>query len=364
MNTLNDGTKKLIKYGLGALGIAILALLPIFPIPIPGILPDIGKTPAAYLNLIILCLIYAAFALTYHLLLGVSGMLSFGHALFFGAGAYLFGIMLNYWGIDWITGIFLTFIFGGLLALGVGSIANRVNGIPFAMVTLAFAEAGAVLVKRNAPITNAEEGLFVTSHLPDWLIRVRDTGNLYWVILALFLLVFFVVTWVEKSRAGSIAKATRENELRVKVLGIQSYKVKVIMFVAAGGMASLVGTGYMIATQSALPRVISADTTILVLVMVVLGGVGYRWGAIIGAVVFTLLDHRLVSTLGDIEFISELPPILSVPLSEPLFILGVLFILVVLFLPGGIVGTIDRLLKKKSSHKSVEKQPVLEDSQL
>ena len=362
MKTLFDTPQKLIKYAVGLLGIVILALLPIFPIPLPGILPEIGRTPAAYLSLIILCLIYAAFALTYHLLLGVSGMLSFGHALFFGAGAYGFGILLNHFGVNWILGIFLTFIFGGLLSLLVGLVANRVSGIPFAMVTLAFAEAGQIWVKRNAPITNAEDGLFVTQFLPKDLIKVSETQNMYWFILAMFLIVFFVVAWVEKSRVGSVAKATRENELRVKVLGIQSYKVKVIMFLAAGGMASLVGVAYVISTQSAVPTNISANTTIMVLLMVVLGGVGYRWGAIVGAVAFTLLDHRLVSTLGEAEWIEQLPPILSVPLSEPHFILGALFILVVIFLPGGIVGTIDRLLKGQSLKRRTAKQLLLKDS--
>lgn len=338
-----------IKLGVGTIVIAVLALLPIFPIPIPGILPDIGRTPAAYLNILIACMIYAAFALTYHLLLGVSGMLSFGHALFFGSGAYLFGILLNYFDVPWIPAIFLTFIFGGVLALLVGMIANRVNGIPFAMVTLAFAEAGAVLVKRNSEITNGEEGLFVTKFLPPELIRVSTTENMYWLILALFLTVLFVVTWIEKSRAGHIAIAARENEMRVRVLGINSFRVKVLMFTASGALASLVGVGYMISTQSALPKVISADTTIIVLVMVVLGGVGYRWGAVVGAVVYTLLDRRLVSTLGDVEFINNLPDVLRIPLSEPLFILGTLFILVVIFLPGGIVGTFDRLWKKVST---------------
>ena len=88
------------------------------------------------------------------------------------------------------------------------------------------------------------------------------------------------------------------------------------------------------------PSAVGADLTITVLVMVVLGGVGFRWGAIVGGVVYTILDQRL-TVLARADAIHQLPDILRVPLSEPLFILGVLFILVVMFLPGGIAGTVD-----------------------
>jgi branched-chain amino acid transport system permease protein len=96
---------------------------------------------------------------------------------------------------------------------------------------------------------------------------------------------------------------------------------------------------------------VSADLTITVLVMVVLGGVGFRWGAIVGGVLYTLLDQRLTVLAGS-DAIAGLPDILRVPLSEPLFILGVLFILVVMFLPGGIAGTVDAWMKRRRGEQA------------
>ena len=104
---------------------------------------------------------------------------------------------------------------------------------------------------------------------------------------------------------------------------------------------------FLLLQSGAVPRAISADLTITLLVMVVLGGVGSRWGAVIGGVFYTILDQRL-TTLANSDAIDALPDILRIPLSEPLFTLGTLFILVVLFLPGGLTGTAQRLGQRRN----------------
>jgi branched-chain amino acid transport system permease protein len=103
---------------------------------------------------------------------------------------------------------------------------------------------------------------------------------------------------------------------------------------------------YLLLQSGAVPRSVSTDLTITLLVMVVLGGVGSRWGAVVGGVLYTLLDQRLAA-LAASPAIKELPPVLRIPLSEPLFILGTLFILVVLFMPGGIAGAAGRLRARR-----------------
>ena len=108
---------------------------------------------------------------------------------------------------------------------------------------------------------------------------------------------------------------------------------------------------YMLLQSGTVPRSVSADLTITVLVMVVLGGVGFRWGAIVGGVLYTLLDQRLTVLAGS-DAIAGLPDVLRVPLSEPLFILGVLFILVVMFLPGGIAGTADAWARRRRGERA------------
>ncbi|MSR99255.1 branched-chain amino acid ABC transporter permease [Arthrobacter sp. BL-252-APC-1A] len=343
----------------GAAGIAVLAVLPLFNLSLPGILPGPTYSPGS-LQLMALCMLMAAAALTYHLLLGVAGMLSFGHALYFGAGVYGLAIILDRTGLPLLPAMALTLMVVIVLANLTGAVALRVTGIPFAMVTLAFAQAGSVMVRRNPDgATGGEEGLsLATEHVPSFLVGVANTRNLYWLALAALVTVFLVTAWIQRSRAGHVAAAVRENEMRVRVLGLQPYLAKLLIFVVAGTLAGVVGMTYLLLQSGAVPRAVSSDFTITLLVMVVLGGVGSRWGAVLGGVVYTLLDQRLTA-LANSEAIAGLPRILQIPLSEPLFILGTLFILVVLFLPGGLAGAAARLRNREAARRP---QQILEEA--
>jgi branched-chain amino acid transport system permease protein len=335
----------------GVVLVGFMALLPMLNLSLPGILPTPTYMPGT-LALLSLCMVFAALALSYNLLLGSGGMLSFGHALYFGAGAYGLGIALEHLGVPLWPGVFIALLGGMAIALATGAVAMRVSGIPFAMVTLAFAQAGSVLVRRNSGITGGEEGLSLnTEFVPDVLIGVVNTRNLYWLTLAVLVLVYLVTLWVDSSRLGHLVRATRENEQRVRVLGLRPYTARLIVFVVAAVLASLAGVAYLLLQSGTVPRAVSADLTITILVMVVLGGVGFRWGAILGGVLYTLLDQRLTVLAGS-EAIAGLPDVLRIPLSEPLFLLGVLFILVVMFLPGGIAGTIDAWLRRRRGEKA------------
>ncbi|TDN92589.1 branched-chain amino acid ABC transporter permease [Microbacterium sp. BK668] len=335
----------------GAALIVFMAILPLLNLSLPGILPTPTYLPGT-LALLSLCMVFAALALSYNLLLGSGGMLSFGHALYFGAGAYGLGIALEHFGVPLWPGVFIALLGGMVIALATGAVAMRVSGIPFAMVTLAFAQAGSVLVRRNSEVTGGEEGLSLdTDQVPDMLVGVVNTRNLYWFALAVLVVVYLVTLWVDTSRLGHLVRATRENEQRVRVLGLQPYRAKLIVFVIAAVLASLAGVAYMLLQSGTVPRAVSADLTITILVMVVLGGVGFRWGAIVGGVLYTLLDQRLTVLAGS-EAIAGLPGVLRIPLSEPLFLLGVLFILVVMFLPGGIAGTIDAWVRRRRGERA------------
>lgn len=360
--TLVPGRKgAYLPFIVGAALVVLMALLPLLNISIPGILPGATYTPGS-LALLSLCMVYAALALSYNLLLGTSGMLSFGHALYFGAGAYGLGLVLKLLEVPLALGIPLSLLGGLVIAAFTGSVAMRVSGIPFAMVTLAFAQAGSVLVRRNQQLTGGEEGLRLPVELvPDWLVGVVNTRNLYWVCLAALVVIYLVVLWVDRSRLGHLAQATRENELRVQVLGLRPYSAKLIVFVVAALCASLAGIAYMLLQSGTQPSSVGADLTITVLVMVVLGGVGFRWGAIVGGVLYTILDQRL-KVLARSEWIDALPGWLHIPLSEPLFLLGVLFILVVMFLPGGIAGTVDAWVRRRRGERTRTQLRQLDDT--
>ncbi|WP_107773627.1 branched-chain amino acid ABC transporter permease [Nocardioides sediminis] len=324
--------------GLGVAVVTLLAVLPLLAIQVPGVLPGPTYTPGA-LQLLALCMVYATLALSYNMLLGTGGMLSFGHALYFGGGAYGLGIVLERTDLSLWPAVALTLLGALAVALVTGAVSLRVSGIPFAMVTLAFAQAGSVLVRRNPDgLTGGDEGLSLdTEHVPAALVGVVHTRNLYWLALAVVVIAYLAVLWVDRSRVGHVAAASRENELRVRSLGLQPYTAKLFVFVVGGAVASLAGVLYLLLQSGTVPRSVGADLTVTVLVMVVLGGVGSRWGAIVGGVIYTLLNQRLTLLAGS-DAIESLPTVLHVPLSEPMFILGALFIAVVLFMPGGIAG--------------------------
>jgi branched-chain amino acid transport system permease protein len=338
----------LTRYGLPLGLVILLACLPLLDLSLPGVLPGPTYTPGS-LHLMALAMVMAALALSYHLLFGVAGLLSFGHALYFGFGAYALGILMRELELGLVPAAVLVVLAGLVLSTLLGAVSLRVTGIPFAMVTLAFAQAGSVLVRRDpGRVTGGEEGLRLpTDHVPDWLVGVADTRNVYWLALVALVITFVVVTWVQHSRAGHVAEAVRENELRVRVLGMRPFVVKLAIFVAASVIAVAVGMVHLILNSGAVPHAVSADLTISLLLMVVLGGVGSRWGAVLGAVVYVLLSQRL-AVLAQSPAISDLPPVLRIPLSEPLFILGAIFVLVVLFLPGGLAGLGARLRPRRA----------------
>jgi branched-chain amino acid transport system permease protein len=121
------------------------------------------------------------------------------------------------------------------------------------------------------------------------------------------------------------------------VLGLRPFAFKLMAFVLASFLATAGGVVYLLLIGGATPEVASANLTLSLLIMVVLGGAGTRWGALLGGILYTYLDNRLVSLAGS-EQVQDLPGVLRTPLSEPLFVLGTLFILLVFFLPAGIAG--------------------------
>ena len=158
------------------------------------------------LGLLALCLLFAGVALTYDLLFGFTGLLSFGHALYFALGVYLTTIALTKWEWSLWQAVAVTAIAGILVPLLLGAISLRVGGIAFAMVTLAFAQAGQVLVQKNPDqLTGGEEGLGLNSEpLPDFFVGVLNTKNLYWLALGYAVVVFLVVRCAVASSPGHV----------------------------------------------------------------------------------------------------------------------------------------------------------------
>lgn len=337
------------RVALVALGAAlvVLVLIPFAGFQVPWILPgpvDIVDS-AGTLEVLGLCFVFAGVALGYDILFGFTGLLSFGQALYFATGAYIFDIALSQWHWAVLPALGLTAGVGLVLAVVIGMLSLRVSGIAFAMVTLAFAQAIYYLIEDNPHnLTGGDNGLVMTtSRLPSFLVGVANTRNLYWLTLA-FLVVVFAVSWLlTESAMGRVWLAVRENERRVEVLGLQPLRFKLASFVVSSLIATAGGVVYLLLVGTTAPDSVASTTvTVSLLVMVVLGGAGRRWGAVVGAVVYVYLQQYLLKIAAEPSFAS-LPAPLRVPLSQPDFLLGAIFVLFILFAPGGIVGLLDRV---------------------
>ncbi|MFZ4158907.1 branched-chain amino acid ABC transporter permease [Streptomyces griseoincarnatus] len=303
----------------------VLALLPFSALDIPVLLDGPVNSPGS-LQLFALCLVFGALALGYDLMFGRTGLLSFGHALYIAGGSYGAQLAMTELGLGLLPAALLTLVLGALAALVLGAVSLRtlaLGSVGFAMVTLAFAQAGSIYVERNpGGLTGGEEGLpLYVDGVPDALVGVQNTANVYWLALAYLVLVAGVVWTVTARPAGRVWQAIRDNEQRVAVLGHSPFAHKLGAFVLASSLAVLGGVLHLVVTAGATPHTSTPEFTLTLLVMVVLGGSGTRWGPVVGGVLFTYLDQRLGGwDLG----------------VEPMLILGSLFVLAVYLAPGGV----------------------------
>jgi branched-chain amino acid transport system permease protein len=330
-------SRRVRTYGIPLALLAVLVAVPFLSLDLPRLLPGPLDSPGT-LQLLALCLTFAGVALSYDLLFGYTGLLSFGHALYFALGVYVPAIALTKWEWSLPATLALLAVVAIVVPLVLGSVSLRVGGIAFAMVTLAFAQAGNVIVQTNpGGLTGGEEGIVLNvDPLPDFLVGVLNTKYLYWVALGYAVIVFLVARAAIGSSAGHVWRAIRDNERRVEVIGLRPYPYKLLSFVVASFLAAWGGFVWLLLI-GVTPEVTTATFTLTLLVMVVLGGAGTRFGALVGGFLYTLLDYRL-RNLSDAEQIQELPDVLRIPLSEPLFLLGSLFIAVVFFVPGGLAS--------------------------
>lgn len=335
-----------------AVAIVIFGLLPFASLTVPWVLPgpvDVLNS-AGTLDVLGLGFVFAAVALGYDVLFGFTGLLSFGQVLYFATGAYLLDIAVSVWNWPLLPAVGVTLVAGLLLALVLGAISLRGNGIAFAMVTLAFAQAGYYLIEDDPHgLTGGDTGLVMsTTRLPGLLVGVANSRNLYWLALA-FLVVVYAVVWQSTGSAtGRVWLAIRENERRAEVLGYRLLRFKLTSFVLSSLIATAGGMVYLLIVGTAAPDSVASTTvTVSILVMVVLGGAGTRWGAVVGAMVYVYLQQYLLKVAAEPSF-ATLPAPLRVPLSQPDFLLGVIFVLFILFAPGGIAGLAGRVAGRVS----------------
>ena len=303
--------------------LAALVLLPYAMALVTGDPLDKGM-PLFVQGLMVQVFILAVFALSYDILMGHIGILSFGHALFFGTGAYVLGILVKYGNWSLPAAIGAVIVIAAVESLVIGVLSLRVHGVYFAMVTLAFATVAFILVEATdfKQWTGAEDGLHGIP-VPDMINPAIHRTEFYFLSLAFAVIVYLLVKRFVDSPSGRVWAAIRENEARAISIGYNTLTFKVQATVISGVLAALAGALNALWNLSATPLTMDVTTTINALLMAIIGGSGTLIGPMLGAAVLQLLGYLLNTWLGSIWQL----------------VFGLIYILLVLFLPFGIVGT-------------------------
>jgi len=292
----------------------------------PYWLPAVG----GYIELGSRVIVLGLAAMALNFLLGYTGVLSFGHAAYFGLGAYGVGMMIRYVAPSTGLGILVGTLTGTIAAAIIGPMIIRLRGVYFAMVTIAFGQVFYFIAFRWNSVTGGDDGLTGWTrkalHLGFATVDIQSNPNaFYYLVLVLFALALGVMAWLLRSPFGRTLIAIRENERRARFLGIPVDQHIWLSWVISCGLVSLAGTLYALLNNFVDPRALYWTQSGDFVIMAVLGGMRSFWGPLIGAAIYVVLQDYLSSqTANWMSFI------------------GLFFVLVVLFFPRGVLGFIRR----------------------
>jgi branched-chain amino acid transport system permease protein len=316
------------KLILPAVLIAIFALMPL-------VADVVGQNALQTLSARIL--IYAMAAASLNLILGYGGMVSFGHAAYFGVGAYVVGILYAHWLSEMpIFGLFpgsnqllvtlpVAMVLSGFAALIIGALSLRTGGVQFIMITLAFAQMVFFLFV-SLTAYGGEDGIIIrrANEVPG--LDMRDKTTVYYVILVVALLYFGWLWRVVNSSFGQVLKGIRQNERRMEAMGIPTFRYKLYAFMLSGMGAGLAGALMANFLRFASPDMMHWTKSGELIIMIILGGLGTFFGPIFGAAAFLILEFYLADWTEHWQLA-----------------LGLILLVVVLFTKGGIMGLIQRV---------------------
>lgn len=239
-------------------------------------------------------LIFGLYAVGFNLLFGYTGLLSFGHATFFGGGAYGAGLSLAFLGVDWLSAIALGTLLAGLLALVTGALSVRLRGIYFAMVTLALSQLVYYVFLQANGITGGENGLRgITVErigLAGLELDFLDPTTKYYVIVVFVAAALWLFSRILASPFGAVLEAIRENESRARACGYDTTRSKLVAFVLSGLFSGLAGALYALHIAIVPIDLLHYQTSGLVVMMALLGGMGTFFGPFVGAAAFLLIE--------------------------------------------------------------------------
>jgi branched-chain amino acid transport system permease protein len=294
-----------------------------------AVLPWIVPSQALAVNI----LIYGLYAAGFNLLFGFTGLLSFGHAAFFGAGAYGAGIALARFGIGWFGAIMIGVAMSGVLALLIGALSIRSRGIYFSMVTLALAQLVYYVAFQASDWTGGENGLrginVDTIDLFGKSLNFLDPLTRYYVVAGFVIVALGFLSRILASPFGAVIEAIRENDARARACGYDVTRTRLVTFILSGAFCGLAGALLALHLSIVPIETLYSDTSGIVVMMSLLGGMGTFFGPFIGAGIFLLLEN-LVS-LWTVHW---------------QLVVGLAFMACVLFFPRGVWGTILHWMEK------------------
>lgn len=287
-----------------------------------------------YPILIMKVLCFALFACAFNLLLGYTGLLSFGHAVFLGSAAYVTGHALKVWEVPTLVGLLAGTGAAALLGWAIGVLSIRRQGIYFAMVTLALAQM-MFFFFLQASFTGGEDGLQGVPRGSLLGFDLAEDINLYYLVVAIFAGSFWLIQRTIHSPFGQILKAIRENEPRAISLGYDVAKYKLLAFVLSAALAGLAGATKTLVFKFATLTDAHWHTSGEVVLMTLLGGMGTVFGPVVGATVIVSLQNELADKVGSLVTV----------------IMGAIFVVCVLAFRRGIVGESIALYQRMTGQK-------------
>jgi len=336
---------------LAAALVLILVVLALAPFLFPG-----AKSMSVVAKILVFILLVAS----YDLLLGYTGIVSFAHTMFFGIGAYGIAIASEKLGAGWgavALGLLGAVLVSVALSLLIGLFSLRVKAIFFAMITLAVATAFQTLASQLSDFTGGEDGLSFKT--PEWLspsfepfetevlgLLIDGKAITYWLLFVVVLVLFLLLLRIVNSPFGRVLQAIRENDFRAEAIGYRTVVYRTLSNVLAALFATLAG-----ALLALWLRYVGPDTTLSfeimldILLIVVIGGMGTLYGAVIGAVLFVVAQNYLQDLLAVGATAVQGVPVLQAVIAPDRWLLwlGVLFVLSVYHFPTGVVGRLRAL---------------------
>ncbi|MGB8954827.1 MAG: branched-chain amino acid ABC transporter permease [Tumebacillaceae bacterium] len=279
------------------------------------------------LSMMISVFILAVYGMSYDLLLGYTGIVSFGHAIFFGTGAYSVGILLTKLKDPNMLylALLIAVVIAAVAALLIGIVSLRVKDVYFSMITLAIGELFYIFAEKSSDLTGGNDGIPYI-RVPSFF---NDRVTFYYIALLFLVVMFLFLRRVVNSPLGRTLQAIRENEQRVESLGYNILRYRLASLVISGMVAALAGGMWAVLQKYVNTSVLSLDQTINALLMTIIGGVGTLFGAVLGAGFITFANEWLSSLSRDYPIFDRWQ-----------LIFGAVYIVIVLFFPKGIIGTI------------------------